>query len=175
MNEPFFLSFFLFWSFVPKKQRLVNQCLFLVRSLSDSINRSPRWSKCVCVCFVASGGFSICVCVWEGREKLKISTSMEDGQALMDGSVLGRAKCNLTADFNEIYYRDGHFQTRCGVVAPAWSVLSTIPPVPCESTHNPCKWRTFGSVLMGLRQSLWTHIAIAVGFGWLCRLKKKVR
>lgn len=76
---------------------------------------------CVCVClclFCCEWRFQhLRVCL--SREKLKISTSMEDGQAVMDGSALRRAKCNLTADFNEIYYRDAHFQTRCGVVAPA--------------------------------------------------------
>lgn len=61
---------------------------------------------------------SACVCL-RGKGEAKNQHFHGGRRALMDGSVLSSAKCNLTADFNEIYNRDAHFQTRCGVLAPA--------------------------------------------------------
>lgn len=75
---------------------------------------------------------------------------MEDSQALMDGSVLGRGKCNLTAEFNDIYFQATHFQTRRGTVLLAGPQLSTMPQVWCEFTHNVCKRGMFRACLMSV-------------------------
>lgn len=91
----------LFRSFVLKVKLKRN--LFLVWSLQDTVNTSPRWSKsvcgfvraCVCVCFSASGGFyhvRMRVCVFKREEREETGTRVDDSQALMDGGVLTRAK-----------------------------------------------------------------------------------
>lgn len=68
----------------------------------------------------------------------------------MDGGVLSRAKFNLTAEFNDIYFQGTRFQTDCGSVLLAGPQLSTMPEAWCEFTGNVCKWGMFRACLMSV-------------------------
>lgn len=107
---------------------------------------------CICVCFFASGCFSLCmcVCVFKTEKREKPSARVEDSQAVMDGSTLSRAKCNLTAEFNDIRFEARHFQTCSGFILSAGPQFSTMPQAWCEFTHNVREWRMFRACLMSV-------------------------
>ncbi len=90
------------------------------------------------------------VCVFKKEEREKASTRVEDSQAVMDGSALSTAKCNLTAEFNDIHFQARHFQTCSGSVLPAGLQLSTMPQAWCEFTHNAREQRLFRACLMSV-------------------------
>lgn len=66
------------------------------------------------------------------------STCVEDGQAPMDGGAFTRAKCNLTAEFNDIYFRATHFQTCSGFILSTGPELKAASRTWCEFTVNVC-------------------------------------
>lgn len=63
----------------------------------------------------------ICVCLFKTKEREKTRPRVEDGQALMDGGTLIGAKCNLTAEFNDIYFQATRFQTCSGFIFFGWT------------------------------------------------------
>lgn len=83
-----------------------------------------------CICVFACGCFvDVRVCVEERERKGENQAfGVEDGQALMDGGALGGAKCDLTAEFNDIYFQATRFQTCSGSVLSAGTPSSAQRP-----------------------------------------------
>lgn len=94
---------------------------------------------------------AVLACAFRREEREKTGTRVEDGQALMDGGTLSGAKCNLTAEFNDIYFQATRFQTCSGSVLPAGPRLSTMPQAWREFTRNVCEWGVFTACLMSVR------------------------
>lgn len=90
--------------------------------------------ECMCVCF-------------KKKEREKNSIRVEDSQALMDEDALTRAKCNLTAEFNDIYFQATRFQACSGSVLSAGPELSPMPQTWSEFTRNVCEWGMFTACL----------------------------
>lgn len=78
------------------------------------------------------------------------SARMDDSQAPIDGGTLSRAKCNLTAKFNDIYFQATRFQTCSGSVLSTGPQLRSMLQAWYEFTRNVCEWGMFTKCLMSV-------------------------
>ena len=92
----------------------------------------------------------VLACVFKNEEREKTGAQWRTAKALMDGGTLSGAKCNLTVEFNDIYFQATRFQTCSGSVLSVGPRLSTMPQAWCEFTRNVCEWRMFTARLMSV-------------------------
>lgn len=89
-----------------------------------------------------------CVCEREDRKKNQCSYGGKAKLLWMAAHTLSRAKCHLTAKFNDIYFQATHFQTCSGSVLSAGPQLSTMPQAWWKFTWNVSVWGMFTARLM---------------------------